>query len=182
MLAAEFLGLVVVEIGTHRGDGMNCFARVAKVATAIEMEQTACQPLKARARELVASRAGSYSVLCQKYQLGVPDADAYTWWKEAPGLGNLPTLRELRSWQLRGLIRRGARAYVLFDLKWPSDVKSLEAVRPLSEWTRIVNFDERSLCVKMRGPSCHRSYGQFVVARVALDAVNTSQPCEKPCI
>lgn len=44
VLAARFVGQEVVEIGTHGGDGMNCFARFAKSAVAIEVRAAAASP------------------------------------------------------------------------------------------------------------------------------------------
>ena len=48
VLAARFRGLDVVEIGTNSGDGMNCFAQVARSATAIEVDPRPCRLLRER--------------------------------------------------------------------------------------------------------------------------------------
>ena len=54
VLASRFHGLDVVEIGTHGGDGMNCFAQVAKSAVAIELDPRPCELLRERAKLLLA--------------------------------------------------------------------------------------------------------------------------------
>ena len=48
----RFGGKDVVEIGTRNGDGMACFAQVAKSAVAIEFDKTYCDILRKRSAAL----------------------------------------------------------------------------------------------------------------------------------
>ena len=60
---------------------MRCFAQVASEAVAIEADPAYCHKLQNISHELL-ERTGSYfAVRCARYQLGVPDADIYTWWQ-----------------------------------------------------------------------------------------------------
>ena len=52
VLATRFRRKDIVEIGTRNGDGMDCFARVAHSAVAIEVDATYCLKLRERARTL----------------------------------------------------------------------------------------------------------------------------------
>ena len=129
VLASRFHGLDMVEIGTRGGDGMNCFAQVARSAVAIEVDPRPCELLRKRAKALVARGRGKYSVVCDTYQNSAIDADVYTWWREHP-LTNEGILRDLQRLQQRGQLRAGARAYPLFDHKWPSDMASWASLQP----------------------------------------------------
>ena len=141
VLASRFRGLDMVEIGTHGGDGMNCFAQVARSAVAIEVDPRPCELLRKRAKSLVARGRGKYSVVCDTYQNSAIDADVYTWWREHP-LTNEGILRDLQRLQQRGQLRAGARAYPLFDHKWPSDMASWASLQPSATWHANVSFDE----------------------------------------
>ena len=181
VLASRFRGLDMVEIGTHGGDGMNCFAQVARSAVAIEVDPRPCELLRKRAKSLVARGRGKYSVVCDTYQHSAIDADVYTWWREHP-LTNEGILRDLQRLQQRGQLRAGARAYPLFDHKWPSDMASWASLQPSATWHANVSFDE---CIgsswaaarsSMRGPllpstqrrSGGRCMGWFTVAEIPI--------------
>ena len=166
VLASRFHGLDMVEIGTHGGDGMNCFAQVARSAVAIEVDPRPCELLRKRAKALVARGRGKYSVVCDTYQNSAIDADVYTWWREHP-LTNEGILRDLQRLQQRGQLRAGARAYPLFDHKWPSDMASWARLQPSATWHRNVSFNE---CM---GPSTkrrpwERCTGRFTVAEIPI--------------
>ena len=60
VLASRFHGLDMVEIGTRGGDGMNCFAQVARSAVAIEVDPRPCELLRKRAKSLVARGRGKF--------------------------------------------------------------------------------------------------------------------------
>ena len=166
VLASRFHGLDMVEIGTHGGDGMNCFAQVARSAVAIEVDPRPCELLRKRAKALVARGRGKYSVVCDTYQNSAIDADVYTWWREHP-LTNEGILRDLQRLQQRGQLRAGARAYPLFDHKWPSDMASWARLQPSATWHANVSFNE---CM---GPSTkrrpwERCTGRFTVAEIPI--------------
>ena len=162
VLAARFRGLDVVEIGTHGGDGMNCFAQVARSATAIEVDPRPCRLLRERSASLVAQGRGNYSVVCDTYQRSALDADVYTWWREHP-LTNDGILHDLQRLQRAGQLRAGARAYPLFDHKWPSDMASWARLSPWATWHANVSFDE-----------CADSWG------AVRSVVNGVRPCAHP--
>ena len=188
VLAARFHGLDIVEIGTLSGDGMNCFAQVARSAVAIEVDPRSCGLLRKRAGSLVARGRGNYSVVCDKYQNGAIDADVYTWWREhAPRrlhmLTNAGILRDLQQLQHRGKLRAGARAYPLFDHKLPSDMASWASLQPWATWHANVSFNEcaesrweamRSFMSGILWPSTKhrgdggRCSGRFTVAEIPI--------------
>ena len=88
LIASLARGKELVEIGTRNGDGMDCFARTASRATALEIEPPYCRKLEQRARILRESRLGAFEVSCRPYQQQCPDADIYTWWEQLPHLSN----------------------------------------------------------------------------------------------
>ena len=100
ILAQRFADKDIAEIGTRNGDGINCFARVAKSAVAIEMDPEYCKKLKARSQELKSGGLRSYSIHCGMYQENTPDADIYTWWQQAPHLVDAEMLDEVRAQRL----------------------------------------------------------------------------------
>ena len=100
-------GHSVVEIGTRRGDGIQCFAKFATATTAIEMDTNYCAFLEKRGIRTV----------CKAFQQVYIDADFYTWWaetrwKEAP-FQNVDALLHLRKGQKLGKVRENATALVL---------------------------------------------------------------------
>jgi len=141
VLAKRFRGLDLVEIGTHGGDGMNCFARFARTAVAIEVDPRPCELLRQRARALALDGHGNYSVICAGYQTATPDGDIYTWWQEGV-LENEQALTDLAQMQQQGQVRARARAAILFDHKWPLDMRSWARLRPLASWHANITYDE----------------------------------------
>ena len=184
-LAYRFAGHDVVEIGTRNGDGIDCFAQVARSARAIELSKPYCEKLRSRASALGAMGKRSFSVSCSGYEQASLDADFITWWQQPP-LTDERALRHLRAEQLPGRIRDGAVAVVLFDLSWHEDRASLLRLRPLATWSEEVSFDERALCeVKLAaappseregGWKCSRAVGKFVVLGIPLTRVPGAPP------
>jgi hypothetical protein len=77
-------GKDLVEIGTRNGDGMACFSRAAKSATAVELSVPYCNHLRKRAAALKRSVGVSWTVLCEDYRsvrTGTIDASVFTWWQ-----------------------------------------------------------------------------------------------------
>ena len=188
VLAQRFIGKDVVEVGTHHGDGMNCFARTARSAIAIEIDKSACGLLRARAQKLKQAGLGTYGVMCDFFPAHTPDADIFTWWREAPHLSNERALKELRERQLTGQVRAGAIAYVLFDHGFGSDAKSWKRLRALASWHTRVPFDEYSQCMRMMPAHksdssygnltnrvCHRARGSFTVAEIPIAHVDPNK-------
>ena len=67
-MARRFAGRSLVEIGTRNGDGMSCFARVARTALAVEMQQSYCDRLQERLIRLRTSGAGSFEIVCDRFE------------------------------------------------------------------------------------------------------------------
>eukprot|EP00966_Prymnesium_polylepis_P025016 576716-Prymnesium_polylepis.1 len=122
-------GKELVEIGTRNGDGMDCFARTASKATALEIERAYCRSLEYRAWLLNSSNAGTFAVSCQAYQTRCPDADVYTWWEQLPHLRNHGALDHLKRLHEEGRIRRNAEAIVIFDTSWRTDMATLASLK-----------------------------------------------------
>ena len=57
-LARRFAGQSIVEIGTRNGDGMECYARVARHAVAIEIERSYCPTLMTRSAQMQRVKTG----------------------------------------------------------------------------------------------------------------------------
>ena len=127
----------------------------------------------------------SFSVTCSGYEQASLDADFITWWQQPP-LTDERALRHLRAELVRGRIRDGAVAVVLFDLSWHEDRASLLRLRPLATWSEEVSFDERTLCEtklaaappseREGGWKCSRAVGKFVVLGIPLIRVPEAPP------
>ena len=162
----HFHGRDVIEFGSRRGDGMMCFAQIARSALAIEMDPTQCADLQRRSETLTTTTGRTFTLLCTRYQ-AVPnfDADYFTWWMGPPL--NSVALDELRLRHLAGTIRKHAVAIALFDQQDASDLKSWQALRNLSHWSVEVEFDERNLTRKLAARKpwfLPRANGTFRVA------------------
>ena len=173
----RFSGKDIVEIGTRNGDGMACFAQVAKSAVAIEFDKPYCDILRKRSAELSAppeqnilqpevmewldknvphhkpprrqKLTGNFSVVCADYRTsGALDADIITWWEQPPGLRNVDALRHLRAELAAGRIRPTAEAVPLFDMGWDDDIKGLRHLITQSSWSKTIEFDEQALCLE----------------------------------
>ena len=188
VVAEHLAGKDLVEIGTRTGDGMHCFAQIARSAVAVEMDRRYCTRLRSLASSLPRT---TFTVACQRYQAGLPDADVYTWWQQKPHLTNSCLLRFLRSQVDNGTIRRGAEAVLLFDLQAPKvvgDSTSWRAIEKLVTWSRRVPFNEKAFCLSKRIPSsmCRRAKGEFLVASIPVARVPTDglgglgDPCNEP--
>lgn len=182
VLARNLAGKAVVEIGTRNGDGIKCWSRVTKSATAVEMDPAYCKKLRG---------AANFSVHCARYQavLDKPStADVYTWWQQAPHLTNSEALRHLRAAQRQGKIRATAEAVMLFDHSWPEDTRSWSKLQPHVAWHTSVAYDERDTCRALTpdapadaagGPSrahpdrkwCYRAAGTFTIASIPIGRV-----------
>jgi len=169
-------GKEVVEIGTRQGDGMECFARVARKATAVEMDKKYCAVLNTRARSLRESSGATFSVLCDRYQNSSIDGDVFTWWQQEPHLKNGEVLRHLRREQMAGRIRPNAEAVLLFENGYDEDMRSLDKVRAWALSVTQVPFNEKALC-KRRQPTrpwlCRRAKGSFHIAVIAIANISS---------
>ena len=187
-LASRFFGRDIVEIGTRNGDGIDCFARLARTATAVELDPTYCTLLRTRASSLASSHNSSFAVRCGDYRNASLDADAITWWEQLP-LTDGGALQHLRREQQAGRVRADAEAVLLFDPAWPDDVESWSRLHPYLGWQALIPYDERSQCEARQlvvsavdaSETCTRAAGTFVVAGVpvAADAGRAFPPL--PC-
>ena len=181
-LAPRFAGKDLIEIGTRSGDGMACYARLARHATAIELSERYCKELERRSRALAASHTlATFNVTCRDYrQAATLDADVVTWWEQPP-LRNAEVLLTLHNELLYGRLRPTAEAVLLFDPKYPSDLASFHGVCPLATWSARIVFDEHESCIravregtvvsKHRDAArrlCDRARGFFIAAGVPI--------------
>ena len=125
-LANRFRNRTVVEIGTRNGDGMQCFAQVAKRVVAIEKDPQYCSKLSARRKKLREHGLGDYDILCDKYE-DVPvatfsSADYIHWWLGGAEI-NVRVLKFLYS--IRTQLKPGVKAVVLHDPSVGIDNQSL---------------------------------------------------------
>jgi hypothetical protein len=63
-LLPHFVGKEVIEIGTRNGDGMSCFCKYAKKATAVELATHYCGKLRERSDALKQAGGNGFEVLC----------------------------------------------------------------------------------------------------------------------
>ena len=181
-LLAHLVGADIVEIGTRNGDGMECFAHVARSATAIELSKPYCEKLTLRASALQRRTGQSYNVSCRDYrdivgEASAVDADYITWWEQAPHLVNHAVLRHLQSELMEGRLRPSARALMLFDLALDEDLQQWGILRVAADTREIVPFDERLDCARRIKPghrhsalfeTCSRANGTFGVAAFTI--------------
>ena len=170
-------GRELVEIGTRNGDGMMCFARVARRAVAVEMDQAYCAKLRQRSAVLDrASDGRNFSVHCKRYEQDTPDADIFTWWQAVPRLTNEGVLAHLSRLLRLGSVRESAEALVLFDNTHGPDVASLRRLRRRFRHSFTVHFDEHELCLRLLPPHhpdrrwCPRARGKFTVGIVPISS------------
>ena len=160
---------------------MECFARVARRAVAIELAEKYCRRLEHRSRVLE-SFGANFSIVCGDYRTvgkGI-DADFITWWQQEPHLVNRAVLESLSALRGRGLIRASAVAALVFDGSYDHDMTSLGELkgRGLVSWSESVPFEERALCCakhRWRGACsshCRRASGVFHVAGVPLSRLS----------
>ena len=147
-VARHSVGQQLVEIGTRSGDGMACFAQVAKSAIAVEMDPPACKNLAERSRLLGEKGNRTFAIECQAYQKLTLDADVFTWWQQEPVLKNFEVLSHLRRQQVAGGIRQSAMAILLFENGFEEDMRTLRTLRSFASWLEEVPFDEVALCKK----------------------------------
>jgi hypothetical protein len=175
-LLPYFVDRDIVEFGTHHGDGMNCFARVAKSAVAVEPDEKECAALEIRAEELRSKGLGSFEVLCGGFPDVWRDADIFTWWQD---LGwrewrNWRILLHLRRLQDSGLVRKNAQALFIFDPMLPLDRMSWYHLEKLFTMSKRVQFDEKDDCFRRAAwpdePfSCEaRGKGSFLIAAIPI--------------
>ena len=179
-LARRFAGRSIVEIGTRNGDGMACFAQVARSAVAIELSRPYCTKLQLRAAALRGQQNGGlgFNVSCGSYtscratSCALPETwDYVTWWQQLPHLSNRGVLEFLREQQKAGKLRlpADAQAVMLFDLHWKVDRQSWASLHKQVAWSEEVAFDEQLQCEAAHGKKlCARAKGVFRIAGIAI--------------
>ena len=130
-LANRFRNRTVVEIGTRNGDGMQCFAQVAKRAVAIEMNRQYCTKLSARRKKLRQRGLGDYDIVCDKYEdapvATFSSADYIHWWLGGAEI-NARVLTFLYS--IRAQLKPGVKAVEVHDPAVGIDNQSLSILGP----------------------------------------------------
>jgi len=177
-----FRNRTVVEIGTRNGDGMACFAQVARRIVAIEKDQHYCSKLTARRKTLREQGLGDYDILCSKFQ-EVPratfaSADYIHWWIGGLEI-NAQVLRFL--YEIRKQLKPNAKAVVFHDPSTGIDNRSLtilgpaasiESVTvPASECARCYRAVKECRFAQENGGfySCGRAAGTKLLAVFRLD-------------
>ena len=136
----------IIEIGTRGGDGMQCFARVAKTATAIELRPHYCELLRLRAQAL----PRPFSVECQDYRKTERplDADVFLFWMGSTreDIETICSLAGMRN------IRAGAHIMTLIDHQDKADVMKLRRFAGLNasvgaQWAHF-EVDEIQQCLQ----------------------------------
>lgn len=185
MLAAQFAGKSIVEIGTRNGDGMMCFSRLARSAFAIEYDESYCKKLRERQQQDSSrgphERQARFHVRCGDYRTQhIPNADIFTWWQQLPHLSNEAVLNNLRKLQLQGRVSKHAIAIMLFDHKWTTDMIDWRRLHHMANWSARIAFDERapgqSCPAQMEAGDgnrrfCYRASGSFTVAAMPIAQV-----------
>ena len=160
-------GKNLVEFGTRSGDGICCFAVVARRAAAVEFDTTYCSKLEERAKALQAATNSSFRTHCKKYQnVALDNADVFTWWFGGKGLDSAALLH-LRMRHDAGQLRHNASAIVLFERDSESDMVSFKALESFASWVENVTFDEHRLCLQKYPRKrwlCARSSGSYHLA------------------
>jgi len=178
-IAQHISGRDVVEIGTRNGDGIQCFVRHARRATAVEISRPYCDSLRRISQEMESRQSGSgFSITCSDYRTGgVLDGDVITWWEQPP-LYNVAALKHLQGEQQAARLRPGAEAALLFDSSWADDNLSWRRLCPIAGWSAKVAFDERARCQKNtegrtihKSEQCYRAAGFFIVAGIPISRV-----------
>jgi hypothetical protein len=186
LIASKVHAKQLVEIGTRNGDGISCFSKVTKSASAIEYDSEYCRKLEDKS----AKEGLDFSVQCVDYNKAVLDADYITWWQQSK-LKNRRVLRLLRRQQCMGKVRMNAEAILIFDRKWPTDVKDYHFLENIISWSQTVQHDERGSCElhskdvdvrKETGFNCDRAFGSFIVAGVPVSGVSKAlSGCDEIC-
>ena len=176
VMLKHIAGKEIVEIGTHAGDGLLCFAQVAKRATGIECCRKDCKTLLARADAMNSAGMRGFKVICADYRIAPAnlDADIFTWWQHPPHLWNHRILAELRLRQLQGRVRLDAVAIFLADRYFAKDRESWRSFEGRFLWQETVTFDEVALCHGLHNgslrsaASCARARGAFNVGSMRI--------------
>ena len=179
-IATYIRGKSLVEFGTRNGDGMACFAQVARTAVAIEVDAGYCKNLASRSVSHVPN-VPHFTVLCRSYQAGVPDADVYMWWMG--GKHDNEVLKYLLGYHAAGKIHATAEAIVLVDTSMPEDRESWARMRTNATWHVRIPFDERRECLKRKREGlCSRAHGYFIVAGIPIGRSDTANPVKSVSI
>ena len=153
-----------VEVGSLRGDVIECVSHFASHATSIEADRRYCSVLKKRARA-----NGRWTSMCATFSgslVPMPAADWYFAW--VPPHLDMALLAALREQQSSGRVPRTARFLLGFDTKVPNEKKMLDALSSLAERVTGVRYDER--IAKPKGiykseKMASRMHGEFHIAQ-----------------
>ena len=144
-LARRFAGQSIIEIGTRNGDGMECYARVARHAVAIEIDRSYCPTLMTRSAQMQRLKTGhghghrNFTVRCESYEATpmavFEHADYVEGWMGLTEV-NVQILRFLSSHSDR--LRPHFEALILHDHDEGNDQISLALLKPFATWHEVV--------------------------------------------
>lgn len=175
-MLAHFQDMHIVELGSGTGDGITCFAKVAKSAVSIEADTSNCRKLWLRSWMLRLQGLHSYNVLCGPFPKKFRDADVFTWWQDLgfPAWRNVNILRTLKSLQDDGHVQKTAKAVMIFDVAVPIDRFSFQQLRSLFSWVREVEHHNEGNCSDYGWEddsfNCLRTSGSFLIAGMPISA------------
>ena len=144
-LARIFAGQSIIEIGTRNGDGMECYARVARHAVAIEIERSYCPTLMTRSAQMQRVKTGhghghrNFTVRCESYEatpMAVFEHADYVEGFMGHTEVNVHILRFLSSHSDR--LRPHFEALILHDHDAGECQISLALLKPFATWHEVV--------------------------------------------
>ena len=141
------VGKDIIELGTRAGDGIQCFAQVAKSATAVELRPHYCELMRERAKQLTRP----FTVECKDYKLVKPlDADVFMHWMGVTVLD----VKVICSLAGKKSIRAGAHIMTLIDhqdkaqhMLFQRLNQSFPAADARVQWSHV-DVDERQQCLR----------------------------------
>lgn len=152
-----------VEVGSRRGDVIECISHYSSHATSIEADERYCPVLHKRAHE----SNGRWSFICDTFSgslTKIPPAEVFFAW--VPQTLDVAFLFALRELQSRGSVPKTAKFLLGFDTKIKGEAKLLHALSVVAESVTAINYDERvatpqGVYVQLE----KRMYGTFHIAQ-----------------
>lgn len=172
-VAALVRGKTLVEVGSRRGDVIDCLSYFSAHAISLEGDPEYCTTLATRA----ASCDGRWVSRCDAFSgtlTPMPSAQLYWTWIQEWLV--LPFLAALRQQQLHGAVRSDAAFVFTFGDRagWPQEHRCWQALRPFATSHSDVGYD-RVDSNSTDGPTVYRRRGNFVVAMFHPYTLNMSR-------
>lgn len=152
-----------VEVGSRRGDVIECISHYSSHATSIEADKRYCEVLRKRAHE----SNGRWSSICDIFSgslTNIPPGEVFFAW--VPSDLDVAFLFALRELQSRGAVPKTAKFLLGFDTKVGGEAKLLHALSLVAESVTAIDYDERvskpeGVYVKLK----NRMHGTYHIAQ-----------------